>query len=358
MGTIIPRKAKDGSTRYRAQIRITKAGKLVYQESDTFSTRALAKAWLARREAELEKPGAIEASRHKVTIREVLAKYREATADAFGKTKSAHIRQMESMPLADLDAVGLTTPQLMEHVADRRKDAGPATVANDLIWLRVAFRWAKHALGLPLHLEAIDEAAEAARHARLIAKPKRRDRRPTPEELEKLDAHFAKQRFRKDGTTPDMRLVMWFAIYSSRRQSEIVSVRIEDMDEASSTYLVRDLKHPDGSEGNNKHALLPPMGWVVAKLAIGDRKAGRVFPWSEDAIQRRFQDACKVLQIRDLRFHDLRHEALSRLAEDGATIPQIQQVSLHESWGSLQIYVNVPAKRQRRVDFTPPAASR
>lgn len=358
MGTIIPRKAKDGTTRYRAQIRITKAGQLLHQESDTFSTRALAKSWLARREAELEKPGAIEATRHKVTIREVLKQHREATADDFGKTKGAHLKQMEGMALADLDAVALTTPQLMAHIVDRRKDAGPATVANDLIWLRVAFRWAKHALGLPLSLDAIDEAAEAARQARLIGKPKRRDRRPTPEELEKLDCHFARQRFRKDGTTPNMRWVIWFAIYSARRQSEIVALRIEDLDEASGTYLVRDIKHPDGSEGNHKHALLPPMGWTVAKLAKGDRKTGRVFPWSEDAIQRRFQDACKLLGIRDLRFHDLRHEALSRLAEDGATIPQIQQVSLHESWGSLQIYVNVPAKRQRRVNFSPSAANR
>jgi integrase len=154
-----------------------------------------------------------------------------------------------------------------------------------------------------------------------------------------------------------MRLVMWFAIYSARRQSEIVSLRIEDMDEASGTYLARDLKHPDGSTGNHKHAVLPPMGWTVAKLAIGDRREGLAFPWTEDAIQRRFQDASKLLGIRDLRFHDLRHEALSRLAEDGATISQIQQVSLHESWGSLQIYVNVPAKRLRRVVFTPPAAN-
>lgn len=358
MGTIIPRKAKDGTTRYRAQIRITKAGELLHQESDTFSTRALAKSWLARREAELEKPGAIAATRHKVAIRELLTKHREATEAAFGRTKAAHLKQMESMPLADLDAVGLTTQQLMAHIADRRKDAGPATVANDLIWLRVTFRWAKHTLGLPLSLDAIDEAAEAARHSRLIAKPKRRDRRPMPEELERLDAHFTKQRFRKDGSTPDMRLVMWFAIYSARRQSEIVALRIEDMDKASGTYLARDLKHPDGSEGNHKHALLPPMGWAVAARAMGERKAGRVFPWSEDAIQRRFQDACKLLGIRDLRFHDLRHEALSRLAEDGATIPQIQQVSLHESWGSLQIYVNVPAKRQRRVNFSPSAANR
>ena len=57
--------------------------------------------------------------------------------------------------------------------------------------------------------------------------------------------------------------------------------------------------------------------------------------------------------IVDLRFHDLRHEALSRLGEDGYTVPQIQQVSLHESWDSLRRYVNMPARRGERVEFTP-----
>ena len=47
-----------------------------------------------------------------------------------------------------------------------------------------------------------------------------------------------------------------------------------------------------------------------------------------------------MLDIHDLHFHDLRHEGCSRLAESGLSIPEIQQVSLHDSWSSLQIYVN------------------
>ena len=47
---------------------------------------------------------------------------------------------------------------------------------------------------------------------------------------------------------------------------------------------------------------------------------------------------------------DLRHEGITRLAEDGLTIPQIQQVSLHESWESLRRYVNL-SHREDRLDF-------
>ena len=57
-----------------------------------------------------------------------------------------------------------------------------------------------------------------------------------------------------------------------------------------------------------------------------------------------------MLDIRDLRFHDLRHEGATRLAEDGATIPQIQRATLHDSWSSLQRYVNL-RRRGDRLDF-------
>ena len=48
----------------------------------------------------------------------------------------------------------------------------------------------------------------------------------------------------------------------------------------------------------------------------------------------------KMLDIEDLRFHDLRHEGATRLAENGLTISQLQQ-QLHESWSSLERYVQI-----------------
>lgn len=73
-------------------------------------------------------------------------------------------------------------------------------------------------------------------------------------------------------------------------------------------------------------------------------------PVRAQSISTAFTRACYILGIKDLRFHDLRHEAVTRLAEDGATIPQIQRITLHDSWGSLQRYVNL-RRRGGRLDF-------
>jgi hypothetical protein len=59
MATIVPRKRKDGSTGYLAQIIIKRQGKVVHQESQTFDRRQAASAWSERREAQLHKPGAL-----------------------------------------------------------------------------------------------------------------------------------------------------------------------------------------------------------------------------------------------------------------------------------------------------------
>ncbi|MFX8569879.1 tyrosine-type recombinase/integrase, partial [Acinetobacter baumannii] len=42
-----------------------------------------------------------------------------------------------------------------------------------------------------------------------------------------------------------------------------------------------------------------------------------------------FTRACNALEIEDLRFHDLRHEAATRYAEDGFSIPKLQTITLH-----------------------------
>ena len=67
----------------------------------------------------------------------------------------------------------------------------------------------------------------------------------------------------------------------------------------------------------------------------------RIFPYNSDTLSAAFTRACKVLGIEDLRFHDLRHEGVTRLFELGASIPQVAAVSGHRSWSSLQRYTHI-----------------
>src|SRR5436305_1670525 len=67
----------------------------------------------------------------------------------------------------------------------------------------------------------------------------------------------------------------------------------------------------------------------------------RILPFSTDAISAAFTRACRILGIEDLRFHDLRHEGISRLFEMGRTIPQVAAVSGHRSCISLKRYTHI-----------------
>ena len=48
IGSAIAERSSDGSTGYTAQVRLTREGRLVHSESETFDRRAVAEQWLRR----------------------------------------------------------------------------------------------------------------------------------------------------------------------------------------------------------------------------------------------------------------------------------------------------------------------
>lgn len=134
-----------------------------------------------------------------------------------------------------------------------------------------------------------------------------------------------------------MQKIVAFALFSTRRQEEITLLRWDDLDD--DRILVRDMKHPGDKIGNNVYCELPPEALAIVKSM--PRVKPEIFPYSTDAISAAFTRACKILGIEDLRFHDLRHEGISRLFEMGRTIPQVAAVSGHRSWTSLKRYTHI-----------------
>ena len=66
---------KSGKTSYRAQIRIAKNGVIVHQESATFDTKTLAKAWSTKREAELSAQKAFKPKEKPLKISQIIQDY-------------------------------------------------------------------------------------------------------------------------------------------------------------------------------------------------------------------------------------------------------------------------------------------
>ena len=68
---------------------------------------------------------------------------------------------------------------------------------------------------------------------------------------------------------------------------------------------------------------------------------GKIFPYTEAAVSANFKKACKKLKINDLRFHNLRHEAISSFFELGFNVQHVMAVSGHSDLAQLSRYTNI-----------------
>lgn len=333
MGHIVPRK---------------RGGKVVHREAQTFDRRQAANAWMARRETELSKPGAIERARqagNDPKLRDVIDRYTDESEREIGRTKAQVLRTIKGYDIAELRCSQITSADVVSFV--QAIAAGPATRQNYLSHLGAIFTIARPAWGYPLDPQTIEDAFAVTKRLGVTAKGKSRDQRPTLNELDHLMVHFGEVKTRRPKSIP-MQKIIAFAIFSTRRQEEIVRIRWQDFEAAHNgqpaRILVRDMKHPGEKLGNDTWCELTPE--AAAIIESMPRTDDRIFPYSTDAVGAAFTRACYTLDIntedmqdeKRLYFHDLRHEGVSRLFEMGRNIPQAASVSGHRSWSSLKRY--------------------
>jgi integrase len=337
VATITEIKNKDGSTKYRVQVRRFKDGKLAYSEAKTFDKYGIASAWGKERDEQLDKPGAVDRAKAAVvTLGHVLQLYEEKYCAKVGRTKAADIKRLQGYPIADTPIARLTSEKLIAHIRERCETAKPQTAGNDLIWIDTVLKAAYPAFGIKVDLSEIEAAKIFCRKVGLMKKSDKRLRRPTADELDKLSAFFKSRDERSDIPMYD---VMWFAIHSGRRQAEITRLEWADNDKKHRTGMVRDLKHPRKKEGNHRRFKFTDDAWEIIER---QPETGQfIFPYDPKSIGAAFNRACHILEIVDLHFHDLRHEATSRLFEKGYPIHEVQLFTLHDSWETLRRYVNL-----------------
>lgn len=110
--------------------------------------------------------------------------------------------------------------------------------------------------------------------------------------------------------------------------------------------IVRDRKDPREKIGNDqKVPLLNATGYdawqLLQQQRLASRVQDRIFPYNSRSVGTAFRRACQELGIEDLHFHDLRHEATSRLFEAGFAIQEVGLVTGHKDWKMLRRYANL-----------------
>lgn len=342
MGTIITRRRKDGSTAFLAQISINRDGKRAHTESKTFEKRTSAAAWLKHREAELQEPnavlGQVKRRNSDHTLADAIDLYEQDSRKEFGRTKAQVLGAIKKYQIAGMLCEDIKSADILDFARELSPGRKPQTVANYLSHLSSVFAIAKPAWGVNLDYQEMQNALTVAKRLGFTSKSDKRDRRPTLDELDKILSHYEASLRRGYSKTP-MHKITIFALFSTRRQEEIVRLKWADLDEEGGRILVRDMKDPEQKIGNDIWCDLPAEAMRIIKSM--PRKKAEIFPFHPDTVSASFTRACQFLQIDDLHFHDLRHEGVSRLFELGLSIPHVAAVSGHRSWASLKRYTHI-----------------
>jgi len=277
---------------------------------------------------------------------------------ALQRSKSFTLDRLK-IKLGSIRIRDLTRDRLIQFGKDRAKEgAGPVTVGMDIGYVRTILAHAAAVHGIEVSIEPVQLARIALRRLGLIGKSRERDRRPTSEELDRIVNHID-ENLRQ--IIPVGRIVQ-FAVATAMRQDEICRVQWADIDHVKKILLIRDRKDPRIKQGNDQSVPLFDRAGFDALAIIEEQKpfskrSPRIFPYNARSVGTAFRRACKELKIKDLHFHDLRHEATSRLFEAGFSIEQVALVTGHRDWKMLKRYANLRPEDLHQLHKLPSTAN-
>ena len=295
----------------------------------SFDNKSDAERWARSLEAEVDRCGTVPDSRvaENTTLARILSRYAEEVSPGkrSGKTEALRIRGMLRRPICHRTLALLTSNDIAAYRDQRLKEVAPATVVRELNTLSHAIDTARREWGI--HLP--DNPCKLVRRPKT---PKGRTRRLTGDEEKRLlDAADA-------GRNPWMRPIIVLAIESGMRRGEIVGLRWEHVD------LDRRVAHLPLTK-NGDHRDVPLSSRAVATLQSLERSDdGRVFPLTEHAVWQAWEHLRVRAGCADLHFHDLRHEAVSRLFEKGLNLMEVATISGHKELRMLQRYTHLKAE--------------
>jgi integrase len=144
---------------------------------------------------------------------------------------------------------------------------------------------------------------------------------------------------------PYLQVFYLFQVMTAARRGETLGLPWQYVDfDAKTAFL------PETKNGRpRKLALREDLVELLRDLPRGTE---RVFDVGVDYVVGAWNKACTMAGITDLRIHDARHEALSRLAESGKfTLPELQVFSGHRDLRMLMRYAHLCSSRlAKKID--------
>jgi integrase len=287
--------------------------------SRSFHIRKDAELWARQMEVEADRCGLPRDPKalQRVTLRELVERYRDSVSvrkrgyEIERIVLNAFLRQ----PLCQKRLSDIRTENFASYRDQRLNEIKPSSLKRQLCSLQNMFEIARDEWGMPIRENPLSKL-------KIAINEERRERRLEPGEYEALTD--AARRSRNNLVLPIIQL----AIETGMRRGELLRARWSHFSLAD-----RSLSIPETKNGYSRTIPLTPLAvQIITQLKKGisnDRESGEkemacedfLFPTSPNALRLNWERIRKRAKVGNLRFHDLRHEAISRFFEIGLTAP-------------------------------------
>lgn len=329
----------------RWQARIRRKG--LPSVSKNFLSKAAAESWVRGKEREIEEGVFIPlAESRRTLLSTVLEDYLEQVLPRLkGKKQEESRVRVVGRVLGGETLANLTPSLLSEYRNTRLTEVCPKTVREELSLLQRVMNFAIKDRGMVL------PNGNPLNHVRKPTQHVARDRRLTDYEW----------------TVVQQTPVFAFAVHTAMRRGEIANLKWTDLSLSQRWLKVRVAKSgkprtipltleavrllreqqemlQEQHDTNGNCLWQRPVntnGTLPVSSKEGDGGAMFVFPYSPDSITVKFRRMCKQYGFQDLRFHDLRHEATSRLFERGLSLMEVASITGHASLQMLNVYTHL-----------------
>jgi len=322
---------------YTYRVQVYSKGRVV--ANATFDRMKDAKSYEANVKAKLSTGEWVDKSAaENMILSEALDKYNDTESkkkkgDSYRRECSL-AKQIKKYPLSNLPLSKIRSADVATFRDQRLKDVGVNSVRLSLALLGHVFtvaiqEWHMDYLDNPVHKIKKPSVHKTARDRRLVG-----------DEEKRLLASAVEY----GGSIAD---IINLALETAMRQGEIVSIKPEHVD------LEKRLIHLfDTKNGEARSIPLSLKATAIMRSVMGSPEAsmfsltdgeGVRTAWQRVCSRAKSEDRKEVQPLTNLRFHDLRHEATSRLFEKGLSTEQVMSITGHKTYSMLARYTHLKA---------------
>lgn len=316
--------------RDKYQVRIRRSGFPTITKS--FLKLADAKEWATfqERQADRGELGPNRKELERIVLSDLVKRYRDevVVTKKGAEIETVVLNAFLRHPICKKRLSELTTADFATYRDDRLKKITAKSLKRQLSPISNMFEVARTDWKIPLRQNPLSELS-------LKVNDNKRERRLRIGELERLME--AGKKSRNPYTLPTVH----FALETAMRRGEILALQLRDVDLERGTATIREAKNGYSRTIPLTHIAATIIKTAIEMIDVDDRaNNGKLFPITSLALRLSWDRLTKRAKIDDLHFHDLRHEAISRLFELGLTVPEVASISGHRDMRMLFRYAH------------------